>query len=164
MALMNQARSYQKAASILQPHLDAVRGGPESIWDPVYFTCMHAIELALKAFLLSRNVPLAGSELETHLLCKLYDRCLAEGFSVAPHPTSHFKSIVRALDHGNEGHNWRYFNATGGGGSIEPSWACEEAAALVELARAQVEPRCANEPPGPATKLNIVVSKPGPKQ
>jgi hypothetical protein len=129
-------------------------------WAPTYFVCVHAIELALKAFLLSRNVPLAGSELETHLLCKLYDRCLADGFSVAPHSASHFKLIVHALDHGNEGHNWRYFNATGGGGSIEPAWACDEAAALVELVRAQVEPQYETEPPGPTVKLNIIVAKP----
>jgi len=162
MALMNQARSYIRAAMLLQPHLGSHEsdGATPSIWDPAYFLSIHAIDLGLKAFLLSRNIPIAGTELETHLLSKLYDRCLAAGLSVAPHSASHFKSIAESLDTGNEGHNWRYYNATRGGGGIEPAWAFDEAAALVELVRAHVEPLFANEPPGPVTKINIIATKP----
>lgn len=134
-----------------------------AIWDPTYFLCTHAIELALKAFLLSRNVPIAGTELETHLLCKLYGRCVDEGLSVAPRSALYFTHLARSLDAGNKGHNWRYYNATGGGGGMEPAWVCEEAADLIAITRAQVEPRYVNEPASPATKLCIIASKPKPK-
>ena len=52
MALMNQARSYIRAAKLLVPHVHENPEGGRSLADPLYFLSIHALELAMKASLI----------------------------------------------------------------------------------------------------------------
>ena len=68
VAFFNFAREYQSAANQL---LDS----RPCLSNPIYFLYFHTVELALKAFLRSLNIPILGTERQNHNLTKLYEEC-----------------------------------------------------------------------------------------
>lgn len=75
----NFAREYHNAADELY------NLHPEcSFSNPIYFLYFHSVELALKAFLRSFNIPIQGTRRKSHKLTELYQECRDLGPKLGP--------------------------------------------------------------------------------
>jgi HEPN domain-containing protein len=95
-ALFAYARQYHRAATALLPNFKDVE-------EPLYFLHAHTIELALKAFLRSRDRPL----FEKHGLGTLLDNSEKHGL----HVDMDLRNVVELLEVENKRHGYRYFVA-----------------------------------------------------
>src|SRR6202165_1668257 len=80
MAFLNGARRYYEAANAL---VGLLKDAP-NISDPIYFLYLHAIELTLKAYLRSHDVPILGTKRKSHELLALYEECKTTGMVIGP--------------------------------------------------------------------------------
>jgi hypothetical protein len=140
MAFLNMARIYHDAANKL---FELGHSGLTS--EPIYFLYSHTVELALKAFLRSRNVRIA----RTHELTKLYGECRRLGLVVGP--SDQAESIVSMLDVGNRNQRFRYFSL---GGTSRPSlpWTREVVGKLIQAVELLVRPE-PDTSPAPAAMI-----------
>lgn len=95
-ALFGYARQYHRAATALLLNVKGVE-------EPLYFLYVHSIELALKAYLRSRDRPL----FEKHGLVTLLDNSEKHGF----HVDRDLRNVVELLESENKRHGYRYFVA-----------------------------------------------------
>lgn len=106
---IRDAEAYRRAALLVHPREEP--GSDPDMLPPALFLLSHAVELALKAFLLSKGVSDGRNEGELkhpavrHDLVRLYDLALAHGF-VASGP--HFDGVVDWLGPFHSGHAFRY--------------------------------------------------------
>ena len=98
MAFLTFARQYHSAAE----HLFDLRS---TLSHPVHFLYFHAVELALKAYLRSFNVPIEKS----HNLTELYEECRRHGLVIGPADRFEIANIVSLLESGNKYQGFRYF-------------------------------------------------------
>jgi len=82
------------------------------VW-PLLFLYAHAVELALKAFLLAKGEAIEGTPLKTHQLAILYSRCRMLGLSFNPSDTNQNESVMHWLDEGNQDQGFRYMSTAG---------------------------------------------------
>jgi hypothetical protein len=107
MEYWGMARSYRAAADVLGGEWERRASSERDLLSsPTNLLYLHAIELALKAFLRAHDRPIVG-KLRDHRLTVLYDQCRRLGLAVAPE--DQVREVVRYLDCGNEGHGFRYF-------------------------------------------------------
>jgi hypothetical protein len=159
-AFVNMANEYYVAANAL---FELSERRPKKVnrqsefSDPMYFLYFHTIELALKAYLLSQDVPIAGTyRRRGHPVLKLYEECRELGLIVGPDDHFDIRNIVDLL--GNEFQSFRYF-------SIQSrelpalAWTRKAVAALLDVVAACVEQRFpGSNIPGPAVKADIIFS------
>jgi hypothetical protein len=106
---IRDAEAYRRAALLVHPREEP--GSDPDMLPPALFLLSHAVELALKAFLLSQGVPDGWGEGELkhpavrHDLVRLHDLALAHSF-VASGP--HFDEVVDWLGPFHRGHAFRY--------------------------------------------------------
>ncbi|WP_243970294.1 hypothetical protein [Methylobacterium sp. J-026] len=106
---IRDAEAYRRAALLVHPREEP--GSDPDMLPPALFLLSHAVELALKAYLLSQGVPDGWNEGELkhpavrHDLVRLHDLAVAHGF-VANGP--HFDGIVDWLGPFHRGHAFRY--------------------------------------------------------
>ena len=159
-AFVNMANEYYTAANTLlelsEQRSKKVNRQSE-FSDPIYFLYCHAIELALKAYLLSQKVPIAGTyRRRGHPVLKLYEECRELGLIVGPDDRVEIGNIVDLLD--TELQSFRYF-------SIQSrelpalAWTRKAVGALLDVVAACVEQRFpGSNIPGPAVKADIIFS------
>jgi hypothetical protein len=122
---------------------------------PLYLLYSHAAELAFKAFLMAKNIPIP----KTHELANLYAESRRLGLVIGPRDRFEIGNIVSLLDSGNKDQGYRYFNLESGS-MIDLSWVRE---VIPELIRA-VEPHVPDIiAPGKHAKFTPVFQKPTPK-
>lgn len=102
-AFFNKALDYQRAAN----ELFDVRQQPP-ISDPVNFPYFHSLELALKAFLRSRDLPVPSGQ-EGHRVTNLHAKCLQVGLVIGPVKGFDAKYLLSVQEAGNEHQAFRYF-------------------------------------------------------
>ena len=137
VAFFNEAREYQGAADELfaitntRPKVH----GHRQFDRPLYFLYFHSIELALKAFLRTNDLPVLHTRRKSHNLYALYLESRDLGLTIGPRDKFEIENIVQLLDGANEDQGIRYFNLESGA-TADLSWIREVTA---ELMRA-VEP------------------------
>jgi hypothetical protein len=90
------ARQYQKAANL-------VYESNTNLKTPVYFMYMHAIELALKAFLRAANLPIVTDrQRKHHQIAELYEECRGLGLTIGPDDRVDIRNVVALLENANE--------------------------------------------------------------
>lgn len=121
-ALLTYAEQYHHAATLLFP----VRQQVEA---PLYFMYAHAIELALKAYLRTRNVTTNVN----HSLSKLKELCEANGMQAG----QHLRNVIELLESEHAKQGYRYFLAKS---TVRPSpdYVRDVVDALVPTVAAQV--------------------------
>ena len=134
-AYFDAARGYQSAADRLL--LSTESGEKLLIRDPTYFLYAHAVELALKACLLSRgfNPPRRGPV--GHRIDGLYHECRGHNLLGANDANREINNLIYLLGTGNEYHQYRYPDKPAIPRAIpDLSWSRE----VVERLMAEVEP------------------------
>ncbi len=76
---------------------------------PLYFLCFHSLELALKAYLIKKNIK-TGS----HDLYSIYQQCINNGFVIGPDDRFNTGNVVALLINVNESQGLRYVNKMSG--------------------------------------------------
>lgn len=94
---MNMARQYHLAARTLRPLEPQAHA-------PVYFLFTHTIELALKAYLRSRDVAIQHGQ-PGHALRDLLSQCRENGLPIS----LDLQNVVQLLESENRQHGFRYF-------------------------------------------------------
>jgi len=149
---LNSARRFAAAANhLVDDHPD------EFLEDAIYFLYSHALELALKAFLLSHNRPIK----KVHDLEKLYRDCRSLRLVLNGRDPLDLVNITSLLEKANENQGLRYFN-------MKSSWLPDLAwtRAVIEDLLAAVEPFAKaarkHQNQSLAVKLRVKVQKPVP--
>jgi hypothetical protein len=159
MAFVNMANEYCAAANAL---LELSEQRPKKVNrqsefnDPTYFLYFHTIELALKAYLRSHDLPILGTPRMNHELLKLYEECRSLGLGIGPDDRVDIRNIVGLLESSNEFQGLRYFNLQQR--SLPGlDWTRETVGALLEEVAARVEQVFpGSNIPGPAVKADFI--------
>ena len=97
------AEQYQKAANLLYD-------SDKTLKTPTYFLYMHAIELALKAFLRAADVPIVTDrKRKHHQIVELYEECRELGLRIGPDDPFDIRNVVVLLEGANKEQGLRYF-------------------------------------------------------
>jgi hypothetical protein len=155
MAFLNSARSYHGAANRLFES--------QPFRDPTYFLYFHTVELLLKAFLRSENVPILGTRRQSHRLTDLYEECRNLGLVIGQHDGFEIGNIVSLLDSGNEYQAFRYFNLES---QVMPDlrWTHEVVEQLMRAVESKLgAPSPQNVRPGRGVKGVMVIGQPVPQ-
>src|ERR1017187_9360785 len=97
------ARQYQRAANL-------VYESDNTLKSPIYFMYMHAVELALKAFLRAASVPIvADRKRKHHQISELYEECRGLGLRIGPDDAFDLGNVDALLESANEEQGLRYF-------------------------------------------------------
>src|SRR6266481_2853041 len=157
VAFLNMARQYARAATELLSVRKRDAGCSPSIElaEPTYFVSCHAIELALKAFLLFHGRARGG-----HKLDPLFWECRRLGLVVGTDDATNIGNIVSLLDSGNEDYAFRYFTRKSTC-TADLEWTAGATDALIQAVARAIEP--ADRTPGPAIKGRITMGRPVPK-
>ena len=159
-AYFDAARGYQSAADRLLLSIES--GEKLLIRDPTYFLYAHAVELALKACLLSCGFDPASSGPAGHRIEELYQECRGHKLLGTNDVDREINNFVYFLGTGNECHQYRYPDKPAIARAIPVlTWTSE----VVERLIAEVEPHViawvAANPATPApTKSKIAFGKP----
>jgi hypothetical protein len=150
------AQQYQKAANLLHE-------SDNTLSTPIYFLFEHAIELALKAYLRSSDIPIvADKKRKHHKITQLYAECGAPGLRIGPDDFFDIGNIVEMLEGANEEQGLRYFKMKG---STFPdlSWTRDTVAKLLQAVEPAVEEKRKTDGiTDRAVKADMVFSKPVP--
>jgi hypothetical protein len=106
ISFLGFARQYQRSANLLY---DA----DKTLSTPTYFMYMHAIELALKAFLRAFDLPIGHGGRKHHEITELYEECRALGLRIGPDDRFDIGNVVGLLESANEEQGLRYFTEKG---------------------------------------------------
>jgi|SRR5882724_1434700 len=151
-AFLTFALEYHSAAE----HLFDLRS---TLSLPVNFLYFHAVELALKAFLRSFDVPIE----KNHKLTKLYEECRRHGLVIGPSDRFQIGNIVSLLESGNKYQGFRYFNHESTS-MPDLSWTREVARELMWAVEQRLEIHSKQNPvSAAAVKAVMVFSKPASK-
>lgn len=154
-SFLGVARQYEKAANLLYESDKTLRM-------PTYFLYMHAIELALKAFLRALDLPIAGDGgRKHHQIAELYEECRGLGLKIGPDDRFDIRNVVILLENANEEQGLRYFNAKGS--TIpELSWTRDVVEKLLQAVEPSVKKKAEADGivPGVAVKCALVLGKP----
>jgi hypothetical protein len=165
-AFLNYARGYHEAADqLFNLSQDRLReaSNKHSMNDPIRFLYFHTVELALKAFLRSQNLPILGTSRQTHRLTKLYEECRNLGLRIGADDRVGIGNIVGLLEKGNEDQAFRYFDLRSGV-MADLSWVREVVGQLLSAVETHVDPYPRQDAaPGPVAKLTIIWGKPVPR-
>lgn len=139
-AFLTFALEYQLAAT----KLFEIR---EQVNAPLHILMAHAIELALKAYLRSREVDLAGKK---HDLGRLLGECSEHGLKVG----MDLRNVVEGLESENKHHGFRYFAFKP---TVTPSvdYVRAELDKLMLAVKAEVEQRPSLDSGGIALKMTF---------
>jgi hypothetical protein len=75
---------------------------------------LHAIELALKAFLRAADIPIASDgKRKHHQIAELYEECRGLGLTVGPDDAFNLRNVVVLMEGANEEQGFRYFKQKG---------------------------------------------------
>lgn len=155
ISFLGFGRQYQKAANLLCE-------ADKTLKVPTYFMYLHAIELALKAFLRAANLPVVvGGKRKHHQITELYEECKKLGLRIGPDDSFDIQNVVALLDDANKDQGFRYF--TGKGSSIpEMSWTRDTVENLFRAVEPSVKKRAEADGvvPGRAVKFDLMFSKP----
>jgi hypothetical protein len=121
------------------------------------FLYFHAVELALKAFLRSQNVRLAGTRLHTHKLAALYEEYRKLGLKIGVDDRFGIANIVSLLESGNDRQAFRYFNPESTV-TADLAWTREVVDELMRSIEPYVKAN-GDSIPGPAVKGILVFGK-----
>ncbi|HWZ73903.1 MAG TPA: hypothetical protein VN326_20800 [Casimicrobiaceae bacterium] len=152
------AREYQTAANAL---LALSEQRPKKVnrqsefSNPIYFLYFHAMELALKAYLVAHKVPITYWR-SGHRVKDLYEECRKLGLIVGPDDRVEIGNIVGLL--GDEFQSFRYFSIQSRG-LPALAWTRTVVGALLDVVAACVEQRFPGSSiPGPAVKFDMIIS------
>jgi hypothetical protein len=153
-AFLNMARHYADAANELFMVADArpkTRGHPLPLSSPLYLLYSHAAELAFKAFLMAKHIPIR----KIHELAELYDESRSSGLVIGPRDRFEIGNVVSLLDSGNKYQGFRYFNLES---TSRPdlAWVRETIKELLRAVEPHVPPITA---PGVAVKMILTLGK-----
>jgi hypothetical protein len=148
------ARHYQKAANLLYE-------SDKTLTTPIYFLYLHAIELALKAFLRAHDTPIVeDGKRKHHQITELYEECRSLGLSIGPDDKFDLRNVVALLQGANEEQGLRYFNRQGTG-IPELSWTHDAVEKLLQAVEPTVMKKAETDGivPGVAVKADLIFSK-----
>jgi hypothetical protein len=152
VAYITTARAFFSAAARLL--------NPKDAFDkPVNFLHAHAMEMAFKAYLRTKDV-MVVKNFKTHSLSTLCDECQAHGLVVGPDDKTDLGNVVGILDHMKEAEGLRYFNPEL---SIlpDPTWAHGTIGQLLTVVAAHVDEYSRNHSPDTrAKRLAFTMGKP----
>ena len=153
-AFLNMARHYADAANELFMIADArpkTRGHPLPLSSPLYLLYGHAAELAFKAFLMAKHIPIR----RIHELAELYDESRSAGLVIGPRDRFGIQNVMSLLDSGNKYQGFRYFNLES---TVMPdlAWVRESIAELLQAVEPHMPPGTA---PGVAAKMILTFGK-----
>lgn len=133
MAFLNRAHEYHEAANqLFDLHADG------SLNHPINFLYFHTVELALKAFLRSRDIPIQGTKRASHNLMELYEECRNLGLKIGPSDRFDIGNIVSLLADGNVEQGFRYVSLKAGLGA-DLSWTRDVIEQLMRVVKLHVE-------------------------
>ena len=148
-------RQYQAAANLLYE-------ADKTLRVPTYFMYLHAIELALKAYVRAANLPVvAGRKRKHHQVTELYEECKTLGLRIGPDDPTDIGNIVGMLDDMNKDQGLRYF--TRNPSSIpEMSWVRGTVENLFRAVEPSVKARAAADGVGSghAVSFSLTFNKP----
>ena len=149
------ARQYQRAANL-------VYESDNTLKSPIYFMYMHAVELALKAFLRAASVPIvADRKRKHHHITELYEECRGLGLRIGPDDAFDLRNVVALLDGANEEQGLRYGRQKGSS-LPELSWARDTVEKLLRAVEPSVEKKAEADGivPERIVKLDMIFGKP----
>lgn len=159
IAFFSFAREYHEAANCLYSKY-------ATLPDPVRFLYFQKVELALKAFLRSHDLPILGTwrgGKEGHKLTRLYDECRKLGLRIGPDDKFQIGNIVSNLEAANVDQGLRYFSPKPGV-MAQISWIREVVEDLMRAVDLHLKAQPASTL-GPAImKVTLVWGKPTPKK
>jgi hypothetical protein len=118
---------------------------------------LHAIELALKAFLRTAYVPIvADGKRKHHQITELYEECRGLGLTIGPGDRFDIRDVVVLLEGANEEQGLRYFK-TKGSGFPQLSWTRDAVEKLLRAVQPSVKKKAEADGivPGLAVKLDF---------
>ena len=159
-AYFDAAMGYQSAADRLRQVIEAGEGLP--IRDPVYFLYAHAVELALKACLMSCGFAPARAGREGHGISEFFDQCREQRLISINDPHREMHNLVAFSANGNERHQYRYPDKpVTPRGIPDLGWTKEAVAQLMAEVEPHVDAWSAANPASPAPSTNrITFGKP----
>jgi len=163
MATLHMARQYHEAADELFAVNERRKGTVDQykIDDPVYLLYFQTVELALKAFLRSHGLPIAGTNRKGHNLKALHEECQALGLKLGADDRLTIGNIIGLLVSGNVDHGFRYYSKKATS-LPDLSWTREVVADLMRVVAPEVVAR--DIPPAkPSVKGVMTFPKPTPK-
>jgi hypothetical protein len=149
------ARQYQRAANLLYKTDKLLKA-------PTYFLYAHAMELALKAFLRTANIPIvADGKRKHHHITALYEECRDLGLRIGPDDRFDLRNVVVLLEGANEDEGLRYFK-TKGSSLPDLSWTRDVVEKLLQTIEPIIKKKAGSDGirPGVAVKFDLVFSKP----
>jgi len=155
-AHLNFAKLYLQAAKLIIED----EGGRKLLAMPVFMLVFHAMELALKAYLREKGIESKTLRLKyAHSLGKLYKKAKELGLRLEAGTVQDVENIVSLLDSGNKNYAFRYFSSQS---TTRPDilWAFSVTDAFLAVIALHVD---IPTNPGPATKLDFIISKPRPR-
>jgi len=154
ISFLGFARQYQKAANLLYDSDKTLRS-------PIYFLYMHAIELALKAFLRAADVPIASGNRKHHRLIELYEECRGLGLRISPDDRFDIRNVVVLLENANEEQGLRYYK-TSSSTFPELPWTRDIVEKLLQAVEPSVEKKAEADGivRGRPVKFDMTYSKP----
>ncbi len=158
-AVEAHAIEYITAARAFFSAADRLLNPKDAFDKPVNFLHAHAMELAFKAYLRTKN-EMVVENFKIHNLSTLCEACQARGLVVGPDDKTDLGNIVGILDHMNEAEGLRYFNPDL---SMlpDPTWAHTTIGQLLTIVAAHVDEYSRNNPPDMrAKRLAFTVGKP----
>ena len=150
-------RQYQKAANLLYE-------ADKTLKVPTYFMYLHAIELALKAYLRAANLPVvAGKKRKHHQVTELYEECKTLGLRIGTEDPSDIRNIVSMLDDMNMDQGLRYFTRNPSS-TPEMSWVRDTVENLFRAVEPSVKARAEADGVGSgrAVSFSLMFNKPYP--
>ena len=105
-AFFEMAQAYSIAADQLFEIIKLGKGLP--LRDPTYFLYAHAVEIGLKALLLSHGLSIPTTGKEGHEIGDIFVRCRKEGLIGLNDPHFELHNLVVLLGQGNERQRYRY--------------------------------------------------------
>jgi hypothetical protein len=155
ISFLGFARQYQRAANLLY---DA----DKTLSTPTYFMYMHAIELALKAFLRAAGLPIATDRTRKHhQITELYEECRQLGLTIGPDDRIDTQNVVVLLEGANEEQGLRYFTQKGSS-FPDLTWTRDVVEKLLQAVEPSVKKRADADGivAGRPVKANMTWSKP----
>jgi hypothetical protein len=154
MAWVNGAAEYRNAADVI---LDNKSGLAMTLRDPVSFLYCHSIELLLKGYLSTKNVP----PRKTHSVVKLFEDAKAQGLAIPVEDVLGIDNVLGLLQESiDNAHAFRYFKF-GNSHYASTAWIRKVAHRLDDLVRPAVEAWDKANPGGDSwISLNIHVEEP----
>ena len=159
LGYLEKALDFQSAADTLYEAIKCP-DNKRPLRDPTYFLYLHAVELALKACLLSRDLEIPEGGQDPHDVEALFDRCRTAKLLGLNDRYYNLHNLIVMLGEGNRWHRYRYPGPNNQRPMPDLDWVQETVVQLIAAVRPHVaEWVTKNNSPAPPT-IRAALGKP----